>query len=167
MTDQPKQGLKIVRHFNAPKEVVFEAFANAEAMGQWWGPAGASITVNAFNFTPGGKFHYKMDGNGQTMWGLFKYINITPPDVIDFISSFSDEEGNVCTSPFPMDFPLEILNNITLTHANGKTTLTLQGHPLNATTAQQETYNAITENMKQGFAGTFDQLDRYLEGLNK
>jgi uncharacterized protein YndB with AHSA1/START domain len=101
------------------------------------------------------------------MWGLFKYIKITPPDGIQFISSFSDEDGNVCTSPFPMDFPLEILNDMTLTETNGRTTLTLQGHPVNATAAQQETYNSISESMQQGFAGTFDKLDHYLDTLNK
>lgn len=162
MIDQTKPGLKIVRHFNAPKEVVFEAFASADAMGEWWGPAGASISVKTFEFTPGGRFHYKMDGGGQTMWGLFKYVSINRYDLIEFVSSFSDEEGRVCTSPFPMDFPLEIRNQITLTEVNGRTTLTLQGHPVNATTAQEETYNSIKDNMQEGFAGTFDQLERYL-----
>lgn len=163
MIDQTKQGLKIVRHFNAPKEVVFEAFANAEAMGEWWGPTGMELTVKAFDFTPGGKFHYKMEANGQVMWGLFKYVTIKSPDLIEFINSFSDEEGNIKTSPFPMDFPLEIFNQLTLTEAEGRTTLTLQGNPINATAAQEETYNSIKDNMQQGFAGTFDQLERYLQ----
>ncbi|WP_448701362.1 SRPBCC domain-containing protein [Mucilaginibacter sp. AW1-3] len=162
MIDQTKQGLKIVRHFNAPKEVVFEAFANADAMAEWWGPAGMSLTVKTFDFTHGGKFLYKMENGGQTMWGLFKYVNINKYDLIEFISSFSDEEGNVCTSPFPMDFPLEIFNQMTLTEANGRTTLTLQGHPINATAAQETTYNSIKENMQEGFAGTFDKLEKYI-----
>ncbi|MFD2146606.1 SRPBCC domain-containing protein [Mucilaginibacter antarcticus] len=163
MINQSKQGLKIVRHFNAPREVVFEAFANAEAMGEWWGPAGMDLIVKAFDFTTGGKFHYKMEGHGQTMWGLFKYGNINRYDLIEFTSSFSDETGNICTSPFPMDFPLEIFNQLTLTETNGRTTLTLQGSPINATTAQEDTYHSIKDNMQEGFAGTFDKLDRYLQ----
>ncbi|MFD0749706.1 SRPBCC domain-containing protein [Mucilaginibacter calamicampi] len=166
MIDQPTQGLKIVRHFNAPQDVVFEAFANADAMGAWWGPAGMSILVNEFEFIPGGKFHYKLEANGQIMWGLFRYVSINRPDMIEFISSFSDEQGNICTSPFPMDFPLEILNIITLTEADGRTTLTLQGHPVNATAAQEQTYASIKDNMQQGFSGTFDKLDQYLDSLN-
>jgi uncharacterized protein YndB with AHSA1/START domain len=74
MIDQTKQGLKIVRHFNAPKEVVFEAFANAEAMSEWWGSTGMALTVKTFNFTPGGKFIYKMEGDGQTMWGCLNML---------------------------------------------------------------------------------------------
>src|ERR1700750_2935401 len=164
MTDHTnkKPGLKIVRYFNAPKEVVFEAFANAEAMAEWWGPAGMPVTVKSFNFTPRGKFHYKMEGNGQVMWGLFKYIKITRPELVTFISSFSDEEGNVSKSPFLMDFPLEIFNELTLADHNGRTMLTLQGHPINATPGQEATYASITANMEEGFAGTFDQLERYL-----
>jgi uncharacterized glyoxalase superfamily protein PhnB/uncharacterized protein YndB with AHSA1/START domain len=163
MIDQTKPGLKIVRHFNAPKEVVFEAFANAEAMGEWWGPKGMDLTVKTFDFTPGGKFHYKMEGNGQTMWGLFKYVNLNKYDLIEFISSFYDENGNICTSPFPMDFPLEIFNQMVLTEANGRTTLTLQGHPVNATITQEETYTSIKANMEEGFGGTFDKLERYIK----
>ncbi|MDQ7948399.1 MAG: SRPBCC domain-containing protein, partial [Pedobacter sp.] len=101
MIDQTTPGLKIVRHFNAPKQVVFEAFSQAEAMGEWWGPKGMSLTVKTFEFSPGGSFHYNMQNGDQSMWGLFKYVKISPYDLIEFISSFSDEKGNVCTSPFP------------------------------------------------------------------
>ncbi|MES3016387.1 MAG: SRPBCC domain-containing protein [Bacteroidota bacterium] len=163
MIDQNEKGLKIVRHFNAPKEVVFEAFADPDALSEWWGPVGMSLEVNSLNFIPGGKFHYKMEGGGQVMWGLFVYGNINRYDLIEFISSFSDDKGNVCTSPFPMDFPLEIFNQITLTELNGRTTLTLQGHPINATAAQESTYSGIKENMQEGFAGTLDKLEKYIQ----
>jgi len=165
MTNQTNEteGLKIVRHFNAPRQVVFDAFSSAEAMAQWWGPVGMAVTVKGFDFKPGGIFHYNMEANGQTMWGLFKYVTISPPELIEFINSFSDEDGNICTSPFPMDFPLEIFNQMTFTENNGKTTLTLQGHPINATAAQEATYHSIKANMEQGFGGTFDQLEKYVE----
>ncbi|RYZ78348.1 MAG: SRPBCC domain-containing protein, partial [Proteobacteria bacterium] len=98
--------------------------------------------------------------------GLFKFVNISEPNVIEFISSFSDEQGNVCTSPFPMDFPLEVLNKITLAEADGMTTLTLEGHPLNATPEQEETYHSIKDSMHEGFGGTFDKLDSFLKSQN-
>ncbi|RYG18118.1 MAG: SRPBCC domain-containing protein [Chitinophagaceae bacterium] len=164
MSNQTKkvEGLKIVRQFNAPKQVIFDAFSTAEAMSAWWGPAGMEVKVKTFDFTPGGTFHYSMEANGQTMWGLFKYETITPPSLITFISSFSDEQANICTSPFPMDFPLEIFNEIILTEDNGITTLTLQGHPIHASDAQTATYHSIKQNMHEGFGATFDQLEKYL-----
>ena len=157
-----RAGLKIVREFKAPKTLVFDAFASPEAFAQWWGPAGSELTVENFDFKPGGKTHYKMDGNGHVMWGLFQYKNIQRADLLEFINSFADAEGNIITSPFPMDFPLEVLNKITLEENEGITTLTIQGHPVNATAAQEDTYFSIMDSMHQGFGGTFGQLEAYL-----
>ncbi|MBC8084635.1 MAG: SRPBCC domain-containing protein [Hymenobacter sp.] len=162
-TQQPYGGLTIVRKLNASKEAVFNAFANPEALSQWWGPAGSTVSVVHLDFCPGGRFHYKMEGDGHTMWGLFVYRTIQRPNVIEFVSSFSDETGVICKSPFPMDFPLEILNRFSLEQKGSTTTLTLTGHPLNATETQEATYNSIVPSMKQGFDGTFNQLAHYLQ----
>lgn len=162
-----KEGLKIVRDFNAPKNLVFDAFATAEAFAEWWGPVGMPITVLHFDFKPGGKVHYKMEAPGQIMWGIFNYHNIVEPDLLEFVSSFSDEGGNICRAPFPIEFPLEIFNRLTLEENNGITTVTLSGHPVNPTPEQEATYNSMFENMSQGFAGTFNQLEAYLAKMQK
>jgi uncharacterized protein YndB with AHSA1/START domain len=164
---EKKDGLTIVRTFNAPKALVFNAFATPEAFGAWWGPSGTKLTVHHFDFREGGKTHYQMTGEPGVMWGLFQYRTISPTDVLEFINSFSDEQGNICTSPFPMDFPLEIFNRITLEESSGVTTLTISGYPVNATPAQEETYFSILDSMYQGFGGTFDQLEEYLAGAQK
>ncbi|MCF0052153.1 SRPBCC domain-containing protein [Dyadobacter sp. LJ53] len=160
---QKRAGLKIVREFKAPKTLVFDAFASPESFGEWWGPAGSQLSVLRFDFRTGGSTHYKMEGNGHEMWGLFQYKNIRRADLLEFVNSFADAEGNIITSPFPMDFPLEVFNQITLEEKDGITTLTIQGHPIHATTAQEETYFSIMDNMQEGFSGTFDKLDAYLE----
>ncbi|MCE6992024.1 SRPBCC domain-containing protein [Dyadobacter sp. CY323] len=164
---EKKEGLKIVREFKAPKTLVFDAFASPEAFSEWWGPSGSQLSVESFDFKPGGKAHYKMEGNGHVMWGLFQYKKIQRADLLEFVNSFADAEGNIITSPFPMDFPLEVLNQITLEENNGVTTLTIQGQPINATTAQEETYFSIMDSMHQGFGGTFDQLETYLEKVQE
>ena len=160
--NEKKQGLNIVRAFKAPKDLVFGAFSQAEAFVQWWGPAGMPMKIKHFDFRTGGTLHYKMEGGEKVMWGLFKYGQILKPVLIEFVSSFSDEAGNICKSPFPMDFPLEIFNRLTLTEMDGITTLTLAGHPINATSEQEATYYSIRKNMEEGFGGTFDQLEKYL-----
>ncbi len=154
--------LTIIRKFNASKEAVFNALSNAEALSQWWGPAGSTLTVRNFDFKKGGKFHYRLEGIGQTMWGLFVYEHIERPDLIEFVSSFADEAGNVTKSPFPMDFPLEVFNHLELSEEHGMTTITLTGHPLRATPEQEATYRSVIPNMEQGFAGTMNQLEQYL-----
>lgn len=162
-----KEGLKIVREFNAPKTLVFDAFATAEAFSEWWGPTGMPVSIAYFDFKQNGKVHYKMEGNGQIMWGIFNYKNIVRPDIIEFVSSFSDESGSICKAPFPIDFPLEIFNEIKLEENNGITTITLSGHPINATAEQEATYYSMIENMNQGFTGTLNQLEAYLAKIHK
>jgi uncharacterized protein YndB with AHSA1/START domain len=157
-----KEGLIIVRDFKAPRTLVFQAFSIAEAFAEWWGPVGMQITIKHFDFKQGGMLHYKTEGGGQTMWGLFKYGNIVNPELIEFVNSFSDEKGNICKPPFPMEFPLEIFNQIRFQENNGITTLTLQGHPINATPEQEATFYSMITNMSGGFAGTFNQLEAYL-----
>ena len=169
MTNQTdkKEGLKIVHDFNAPKALVFDAFAAAEAFAEWWGPVGMPVTVLHFDFRQGGKVHYKMEGHGQVMWGVFNYRNVVRPDLLEFVSSFSDEGGNICKSPFPIEFPLEIFNQLILEEKNGITTVTLSGHPVNATPEQEATYYAMIDNMNQGFTGTLNQLEAYLAKIQK
>jgi len=162
-----KNGLKIVRDFKAPKSLVFQAFSTAEAFAEWWGPAGMPMTIVHFDFKQGGKLHYKMEGHGQTMWGIFHYHNIVKPDLIEFVSSFSDEAGTICKAPFPMDFPFEIFNQLTLSEKDGITTISLFGYPINATPEQEATYTAMMANMTQGFEGTLNQLDAYLAKIQK
>ena len=97
------------------------------------------------------------------MWGLFQYLEMVKPERIVFINSFSDEEGNVTPNTFLPAFPLEVMNIITLKEENGKTLFTLKGGPINATEEQCQVFSGMHAGMQQGFTGTFDQLDTYLQ----
>ncbi|MGN7887652.1 SRPBCC family protein [Dyadobacter sp. 22481] len=157
-----KAELKIVRQFKAPKSLVFDAYASKEAFAEWWGPAGSALTLLSFDFREGGRTHYKLDSGGMLMWALFRYQKIQQPDSIEFLSSFTDPEGNITSSPFPFDFPLEVYNHITLSEADGITTLTLYAEPVNATTEQEKTFAELNASMNQGYEGTWRQLDTFL-----
>ncbi|HWB24679.1 MAG TPA: SRPBCC domain-containing protein [Chitinophagaceae bacterium] len=156
--------LVITREFNAPQQKVFNAFAEAEALAEWWGPPGFPITVVAFNFRPGGVFHYKASMQGQTAWGRFVYGQISRYDLLEFTSSFSNGQGGVVRAPFSDKFPMEIFNRLEFKEQDGKTTITLTGYPVNATEEEMQFYASMTGNMQQGFAGTLAQLEKYLLG---
>ncbi|MFL5752996.1 MAG: SRPBCC family protein [Bacteroidia bacterium] len=162
-----KPELIITREFDASKEMVFNAFANAEALAAWWGPPGVPITVIKLDFKPDGVFHYKAEMQGQTAWGRFVYKQIKKPDLLEFISSFSDERGGITRAPFSDKFPLEIFNRMELTEQNGKTTIALKGYPVNATEEEIQFFIQVTAGMQQGFAGTFNQLENYLSKFNR
>lgn len=167
MTAHPETGRKeftITRAYDAPRELVWRAFADGEALAQWWGPKGFTMTVLGFEFRPGGTFHYRMDGpSGFTMWARFIYREIAEPDRIVFVNSFSDEAGSLSRAPFfDGTWPLEVLTTIALSEQAGTTTVTLRSHPINANDIEQATFESNLESMSQGFGNAFDQLAAYL-----
>jgi uncharacterized protein YndB with AHSA1/START domain len=152
----------IQRIFNAPREKVFQAWSDQQQLEQWWGPKGMPIKVFCFEFTPGGKFHYCMQGPNHSMWGVFRYVEIQAPDRIVFINSFSNEQGEIAKAPFPFDWPLEVHNTMTLAVQDGKTVMNLEACPVNPTPQQIASFIKLHDSMQQGFGGTFDQLDALL-----
>lgn len=157
----------ISRTFNAPRELVWRAWSEAERLAKWWGPKGCEIRVIKLDFRPGGIFHYAMAFQpGHEMYGRFVYGDIDAPRQLQWINSFSDPEGGVTRAPFggiAADFPLEVHNTMTLIEQGGKTVLTLRGGPINASEAERKCYEGMFDSMQQGFAGTLDQLDEYLK----
>ena len=162
---EQKNELVITREFNAPRELVFKMWTEAEHLAKWWGPKGFTIKVSKLDVAPGGIFLYCMAGEGFEMWGKFVYLEVMPPERLIFISSFSDKDGNITRAPFSATWPLEVMNTLTLTELDGKTTLTIEGGPHNATDEEMDTFRAGIPSMNQGFGGTFDQLDGYLATL--
>ena len=156
----------ISRTFDAPRERVWKAWTSAEALAQWWGPKGAKIRVIKLDFRPGGIFHYAMAFQpGHDMYGRFIYREVAAPERLVFVGSFSDAEGGITRAPFPQlegKWPLEVLNTMTLTEQGGKTTISLRGAPINAAEEERKIFAGMTDSMRQGFGGTFDQLDAYL-----
>lgn len=165
MTEQSKQGLLLSRVFNAPRELVFKVWTDPEHFGKWWGPQGFSLDVIKMDVRPGGMFLgcQKSPDGSQAMWGKFVYQEVIEPEKLVFVQSFSDEKGNTIRAPFNANWPLEIMNIITFEEIDGKTTLTMQGGPVNATAEERVAFDEMAPMVKQGFGGTFDQLAEHLE----
>lgn len=157
------KGLVISRTFNAPREKVWHAWTEREAISQWWGPKGFPIVVKTFDVNPGGMFHYSMAlPNGDTWWGRFVYREVEAPSRLVFVNSFSNEQAGIVRAPFNPQWPLEVFNVVTFTESGGQTTIKLEGHPLNPSAEEQTAFIGHFKSMEQGFGGTFDQLDDYL-----
>jgi uncharacterized glyoxalase superfamily protein PhnB/uncharacterized protein YndB with AHSA1/START domain len=168
MSNSKKEELVITRVFNAPKQLVFDAFTKEEHLQHWWGPAGMKLEVLALDVRPKGKFHYKMiSPNGHAMYGVFNYKEIQEPEKIVFTNSFADEKGNIIKAPFDGNFPLEIMNTWTFVENNSKTTLTLKGYPFLASDEETKSFFELQGSMNEGFGKTFDQLDAYLNAKFK
>ena len=160
-----KRRFTISYEFSAPKELVFNAFANAEALNDWWGPVETKNSVIHLDFKTGGIFHYKMESNGRTNFGRFLFGKIEPHDYLEFTNSFSDEHGNVIKAPFDIPLPSEIFYRLSFTESKGKTTINMVGQPTHATDEEQNGFISINASMQQGFGATFNQLAAYLGKL--
>jgi uncharacterized protein YndB with AHSA1/START domain len=55
-----------------------------------------------------------------------------------------------------------MLSTITFTEHEGRTTVTVQWAPLNATDSERKTFAGAHEGMNKGWTGTFEQLEAYL-----
>ena len=153
----------ISRTFDAPRELVWKAWSERRRLMAWFGPKGFTMPAAKMDFRPGGSFHYCMASpDGKEMWGKFVYREIAMPEKIVLVNSFSDEDGGITRHPMSATWPLEMLSTFTLAEENGRTTTTVHWVPWNATEEECKTVDAAHEGMKQGWAGTFDQLAAYL-----
>jgi len=154
----------ISRVFNAPRALVWTCFTDPERMKQWWGPKGFTVLSSKMDLRVGGTYHYGMKApDGTPMWGKMAYREITPPERIVFINSFSDETGGTTRHPMAPTWPLEMLSVFAFEDMpDGKTKFTLRWTPYNPTEEERKTFDDGHASMTQGWGGTLDQLTAYL-----
>ncbi len=158
----------LVREFAAPRQLVWDAWTKPEHLQRWFGPKGFSLSVGAFEFKPGGTFHYGMKSpDGHEMWGKWIFREIVPPERLVVVASFSDAQGGVTRHPLNARWPLETLSTMTLTERDGKTTLTLRWAPHNAGDDERQVFGSNHASMVHGWTGTFEKLDAYLAQISK
>ena len=110
--------LTITRTFNVDRELVFKMWTEPEQVSKWYGPKGFSIDGCKIDLRAGGEWLVNMkspDGKIYPQKGI--YVEVVPPEklVFSFPSHF-DDNGNS---------QVEMLNSLTFTKEDGKTTMTL------------------------------------------
>lgn len=96
--DKSARTLVLERTFNAPRELLFKAFSDAEMLTKWWGPREWPTAVKHMDFSVGGSWLYCMNGpDGAESWGKGAFQEIVPPEKIVTRDSFSDADGNDST----------------------------------------------------------------------
>jgi uncharacterized protein YndB with AHSA1/START domain len=58
--------ITVTRVFDAPRELVFEAWTDPEQVVQWWGPFGFTTTIQEMDVRPGGVWRFVMHGPDGT-----------------------------------------------------------------------------------------------------
>lgn len=145
----------ITRIFNAPRELVFQAWTQAKHIEQWWGPKGFTTRVTELDLRPGGRSRYVMigpDGTEYPVKGVFR--EVLPPERI--VSTDEFDEGFEQVSNF--DLPQGIVITVLFEDLDGKTKLTLQIVHESA----QERRKHEEMGVVAGWNSTFDCLDEFL-----
>jgi uncharacterized protein YndB with AHSA1/START domain len=144
------------RVFDAPRELVFEAYSTAEHLKNWWGPKGWTLPVCEIDFRPGGDWFYCMRGPAETdhmeSCGRAFYQEIVEPERIVYKDTFVDSDGN------KVDGTPEMVITVRFLEENGKTRLVSE--TLFETAEQLKEVKEM--GMEHGFNETLDRLEDYL-----
>ncbi len=139
--------LSIIRIFDAPVKVVWDAWTDPKQVVQWWGPRGFTLTTHSKELRPGGIWHYTMHGPDGT-----DYPNKTLYLEVEKYSRLVYDHGGYDDKP-PM-FRVSVL----FSEKNGKTKMDMK-MILPTPEAAEETRKFIK---KAGGDSTWDRLTEYL-----
>jgi uncharacterized protein YndB with AHSA1/START domain len=68
------------RLFNAPRDVVFDAWTDPEHVSKWWAPQGLSSVTSTMDIKPGGVWRFVMNGpDGLGYQNAITYVEIIKP----------------------------------------------------------------------------------------
>jgi uncharacterized protein YndB with AHSA1/START domain len=133
------------RTFDAPRERVWKAFMDPDAIPRWWGPHDTSTTVAEMDVRPGGKWRYisrAPDRDDVSFFG--EYLEIDPPKSFRWTFMF-DVEG-LGEHGGPETFTFE--------DVGGKTKVTSIGHFGSVEAIE----GALATGMTKGAIETWDRL---------
>lgn len=139
----------ITRLFDAPRELVFDAFTNPVHLAQWWGPRGFTIASHRMDFRAGGSWQFTMHGPDGTDYPNFmRYTEVARPERLVYAHG---------TGP---DAPPLFHGRITFTEENGRTRVTMR-----TTFESEEVLREIVEKVGaiDGGKQTLARLAEFLE----
>ena len=149
ITTPSEREIVIVRVFDAPRTLVFEAWTRPEHVAHWWDPSGVPLAICEIDLRPNGAFRFVNSGPEGAKYPFTGfYREITPPSrlVIGGPSPASTGES-ACTLVF--------------SEQDGKTTLTMTF----ACQSKADRDALLQMRVDEGTARTLDNLDEYLSGI--
>jgi uncharacterized protein YndB with AHSA1/START domain len=98
-----KLSVQVRRRFEAPRERVFRAWVEREALRQWWGQGPAETNISRLEPQVGGGFRFETRSpDGQHTVTSGRYLEVTPPErlVFTWASSITDNQETLVTVEF-------------------------------------------------------------------
>lgn len=155
-TNPLERELTLTRRFDAPRELVFQAWTDPVHLKRWWGPHGFTTPACDVDLRVGGIWRIVMrfpDGsNEHTMRAVYR--EIVPPERLTFTSTALDKDGK------PL---LEGITTITLEDLGEKTKLTLYTRMKGLVPYADR----MLEGMEPGWSQSLERLAQELAGTNQ
>ena len=150
VADPGTQEIVITRSFDAPRELVFKAFTDPDAVRQWWGLNSTETVVDRLEARPGGQWRFverEGDGNEYGFHGVFHGT----PSVDGIVQTFEYEgtPGHVCLETLTFE-------------ERGDTTL-VRTASVYQSVADRDAM--IESGMEQGLNEGYDRLDELIARL--
>lgn len=147
MSTSTQPELIVTRIFNAPRELVWKAWADPKKMIQWMGPRRHPVIKVEGDFRPGGAFRRLLisSENGEELWHGGVYREITEPERMVFTFAWDGDNGR------PEN---EMLITLTFEDLGDKTKMTL--HQTQFRDVEQR------DGHNEGWSSTFDRLEEFL-----
>lgn len=153
-----EEEVHITRIFDAPRELVFNAWADPRQLEHWFAPRGCTIEINAFDFRPGGSFQTSLrTPESYTCLCGGRYLEIVAPERIVYTLFFSDRNGNLvepADAGADKDWPRETIVRVTFEEIEKGTLLTLH-----------QTVSESVARRTGAYPSWLDMLDRLDEQL--
>ena len=148
VADPGTHEIVITRSFDAPRDQVFKAFTDPEAVAQWWGLRDSQTEVDVLEARPGGRWRFVARGGGDGGEDAFHgvYHDAVAPERIVYTFEYEGMPGHV------------LLETIVLEDQDGKTLMT--DSSVFQSVADRD--GILQSEMESGTAESFDRLDEYL-----
>ncbi len=152
---QSEREIVITRIFDAPREMVYQAWTDPIHVAQWWGPKGFTTRVLELDMRPGGTCRYVMvgpDGTEYPVKGVFR--EIVPFEKIVATDEFDEGFEQLVEG----DLPQGIVTTTLFEDVGKQTKLTL--HIVHESVEERRKHEEM--GVIVGWNSSFDCLDEYL-----
>lgn len=163
----PTDKFVINRSFEAPIDTVFQAWTDPKHFEKWLPPTGSTMKFIRADIKAGGSTFYRMEGAHGVLYGKAKYLEIVRPNRIVYTQIFCDEQEKISRHPLAPTWPETMLTTVDFAveePSRTRVTITWVVYG-DASQAERDTFRQAKAGMTQGWTGSFDKLEDYLQRL--
>lgn len=158
----------IEREFDAPRQLVFDAWTKVKHLNNWLFPSqGCTCEFVSADIKAGGTSLHKVTmGNGYEMWLFTKYEVVDSPEKLVFLQYMSNPEGDIVTMSHIPNWPKDMLATLVFEELpNDRTKLTFMWEPRKPSPEEIIAFEATRTDHDKGWGAGMNQLHIYLQTI--